>query len=380
MRKGKDYLRQMFVMSVIFTVSIVYGTDKVSSLSTFPEGYTPLEIGNKFSQRFTESPHMSKNMISYPEVCTWYGALKFADVTQDNNLKCKLKQRFDLLLDEEKHLLPILGFFKYVRGHYVDFSMFGSLPLELYLQTNDKKCLDLGIFYADYQWELPDSATQQQISFHEKGLSWQTRYWIDDMYMITILQSKAFQATGDRKYIDRAALEMVSYLDTLQRENGLFYHAPDAPHYWGRGNGWMAVGMTEMLRHLPKDSRYYDRIITGYCKMMNSLKKYQRQDGMWGQLIDKKDIWVETSGSAMFAYALISGVRQGWLDASEYAETARKAWLALADYINNDGDLTEICAGTGKSPDEQYYYNRPRKIGDFHGQAPIIWCAYALLE
>jgi hypothetical protein len=42
----------------------------------------------------------------------------------------------------------------------------------------------------------------------------------------------------------------------LQREaqqpNGLYFHAPDVKFYWGRGDGWVAVGMAEMLRDLPQ--------------------------------------------------------------------------------------------------------------------------------
>ena len=129
--------------------------------------------------------------------------------------------------------------------------------------------------------------------------------WIDDMYMITIVQAWAYRTTGDRKYIDRAAHEMVKYLDELQRPNGLFYHAPDVPFYWGRGDGWMAVGLTEVLKALPKDSPYYKRIMKGYKKMMKSLLQYRNNEGLWNQLIDQPDFWTETSGSAMFTYAFI---------------------------------------------------------------------------
>ena len=80
------------------------------------------------------------------------------------------------------------------------------------------------------------------------GLSHETRFWIDDMYMLTILQLEAYRATGDKKYLDRDAKEMVAYLDKLQQPNGLFYHAPDVPFFWGRGDGWVAAGMAEMLR------------------------------------------------------------------------------------------------------------------------------------
>lgn len=56
-------------------------------------------------------------------------------------------------------------------------------------------------------------------------MSWQTRYWNDDMYMISAIQSQAFGVTNDTKYIERAAFEMAAYLDKIQRPNGLFFHA-----------------------------------------------------------------------------------------------------------------------------------------------------------
>ncbi len=116
-------------------------------------------------------------------------------------------------------------------------SIFGIVPLEIGMQTKDKKYIDYGLGYADRQWDHPDA----------DGLSQETRFWIDDMYMLTILQLEAYRATGDKKYLDRDAHEMVAYLDKLQQPNGLFYHAPDVPFFWGRGDGWVAAGMTEML-------------------------------------------------------------------------------------------------------------------------------------
>ena len=149
------------------------------------------------------------------------------------------------------------------------------------------------------------------------------------MYMITIVQSEAYKATGDPKYINRAAKEMVLYLDELQHPNGLFYHAPDVPYYWGRGDGWMAVGMTELLYNLPEKDPNRARIMKGYLLMMDNLKKYVNKDGLWNQLITEPDFWTETSGSAMFAYAMIVGVNNGWLNKEEYAPVARRAWLGL---------------------------------------------------
>lgn len=73
----------------------------------------------------------------------------------------------------------------------------------------------------------------------------------------------------------------------------------------------------------------------GYLLMMNNLKKYVNKDGLWNQLIDQPDFWTETSGSAMFTYAMILGVQNGWLDKEEFAPIARRAWLGLCNYIDD---------------------------------------------
>lgn len=351
-------------------------------LEKWPEGKDPKSIGLLVANRFVASPHNSfrapapPKSITYPEVCTWYGALKFAEVTNDQTLVNQLEQRFQPLFEEEKHLVP--------RPYHVDFSVFGTIPLELYMQTKNKRYFDMGIHFADVQWSIPADSSQavqeEYQKFLDKNLTWQTRYWIDDMYMITMIQSRAYHATGDPKYISRAAHEMVVYLDTIQNDNGLFYHAPDAPYFWGRGNGWMAAGMTELLNSLPADNKDRSSILASYHKMMSSLKFFQRENGLWGQLVDKPESWIETSGSAMFTYAMIMGIKNGWLSEKEYAPVAYKAWIALTDYINEDGDIANVCEGTNRKDDYQYYLDRKSKVGDMHGQAPVLWCAWALLK
>ncbi|WEK38300.1 MAG: glycoside hydrolase family 88 protein [Candidatus Pseudobacter hemicellulosilyticus] len=364
--------KQIFSFLLLLPFQFLFA--QKNDLTKFPKGYTPEEVGKLIAYRFVDAKHAlhAGKWIGYPETFYWNGSLKYASLTKDKTLLELMEKRFQPLFTTENALLPI-------RNH-VDLNMFGSLPLELYQLTKDKKYLDLGLPYATTQWEVPADAKAEEKAWAEKGYSWQTRLWIDDMYMITIVQSQAYKASGDVNYIDRAAKEMVMYLDSLQRPNGLFYHAPDVPYYWGRGNGWMAAGMAELLRFLPKDNQYRPRILKGYLTMMESLKNYQTEAGMWNQLIDEKDSWAETSGSAMFTYALITGVKQKWLNAKEYAPVARKAWMALVPYVNDKGAVSEVCVGTNKKNDKQYYYDRPRRTGDYHGQAPYLWCVAALLE
>ena len=345
-----------------------------------------LYSSRRIAQQLTENIHFM-----------WLSGRQTPDFRTINDFRSKrLKGRINALFTSVVQLMAEEGFVslttQYIDGTKLESAsnrytfvwrrqnMFGCLPLRFYNITKDKRYLDLGLPYADTQWELPANANEEERKWDKKGYSWQTRLWIDDMYMITIVQSEAYKATGDPKYINRAAKEMVLYLDELQHPNGLFYHAPDVPYYWGRGDGWMAVGMTELLYNLPEKDPNRARIMKGYLLMMDNLKKYVNKDGLWNQLITEPDFWTETSGSAMFAYAMIVGVNNGWLNKEEYAPVARRAWLGLCNYINDKNDLTEVCVGTGKKNSKQYYMDRPRIAGDYHGQAPIIWCAYALLN
>ena len=78
---------------------------------------------------------------------------------------------------------------------------------------------------------------------------------------------------------------------------------------------------------------------------------------------------------------ILSGVKNGWLDEKTYGPAARKAWITLCtSYIDKNNDVHEICEGTNKFNDHQYYIDRIRITGDLHGQAPMIWCAMALVQ
>jgi len=366
MRKIRTILCVILAMGA--AIPAIAGGTKVKSFENWPAGASPREIGTRVAARFIASPHAKSGpagapaRIIYPEVITWYGALTFAQLSGQKDLTAQLVKRFDPLFTTEHGMIPPTV--------NVDYTVFGAVPLELYIETGDQKYLDLGRSIVDKQWENPQP----------DGLSNQTRYWIDDMYMITLVEVQAYRATHDKKYLDRAAMEMTAYLDKLQQPNGLFYHAPDVPFFWGRGDGWMAAGMAELLRSMPADYPQRARIMTSYREMMAALLKYQGADGLWKQLIDHPEAWDETSSTGMFTFAMITGVKNGWLDKKIYGPAARKAWLSLVSKINADGDISDVCEGTNKKNDLNYYLTRARNTGDMHGQGPLLWCASAFLR
>ncbi len=345
--------------------------------SNWPAGASPAEVGKRVSEniiarKFEFEFKPNRQVVIYPEICAWYGALNVAKLTGDANLQERLVRRFDRFLTPE-------GASHISTTNHVDYRVFGAVPLEIYIQTKSVKCLALGKGLADAQWENPTA----------DGITREARYWVDDMFMISAVQVQAFRATGDQKYLDRAALAMAAYLDKLQQPNGLFFHAADSPFYWGRGNGWYAAGMAELLSELPANHPKRARIMAGYKAMMASLLQFQSEGGLWRQLLDQPESWLETSSTGMFTYAMVTGVKRGWLDEKTYGPAARKAWLALVAELDSDNNVKDVCVGTNKGFQEvgadldkqlAFYLARARKTGDLHGQSPILWTAAALLR
>ncbi|HEX7026646.1 MAG TPA: glycoside hydrolase family 88 protein [Gammaproteobacteria bacterium] len=326
-----------------------------------PAGIAKLAINELLSRKhymMYETYHFTG--IHYAEAAMGYGALKFAKATHNSGLLKALSRRYR----------DVPGTGDLLSADHVDANVYGILPLELYLVDQDERKLKEGLALADAQWLKP----------RKDGLTRQTRYWIDDVWMINSLQVQAYRATADSKYLDRAAVQTEAYLRQLQQANGLFYHGKDAPFYWGRGNGWVAAGLAELLSELPRDHPRYEMIASGYKRMMKALLTYQADDGMWRQLIDKPESWKETSSTAMFGFSMATGVKQGILLDKKYSNAYKKAWAALVTYVDKDGKLHEVCVGTGQSRDIDYYLQRPRTAGDFHGQAPLLWFARIMLN
>lgn len=293
--------------------------------------------------------------LHYAEVFAAVASLKTAAVLQDKAMEDSIINRYHELLDANSQLIS-------ERSH-VDHNVQATLPFAIYQLTGKEEYKKLGLKYVDSQYAetTPD------------GMTTQARWWADDMYMIGILQLSAYRISKDKKYLDRASKMVAAYLPKLQQANGLFLHGPNAPFYWGRGNGWVAAILGELLTDLPETDPNYKLILSDYKRMMDALVKYQSENGMWRQLIDYPYSWVESSGTAMFAFSMTRGIDLGLLKGKKYKIAADKAFEAIVAHVNKAGEIREVCVGTNKMPDRDFYLERPRVVGDFHGQAPLLW-------
>ena len=69
--------------------------------------------------------------------------------------------------------------------------------------------------------------------------------------MAGALLGRACILTGESRYVDVLAKFLLE--GNIQQDSGLFWHCRSAPFYWGRGNGFAAMGLTETLTYLPDD-------------------------------------------------------------------------------------------------------------------------------
>ena len=350
-------------------------------LSADPLNYRP--EGFRGSGYFAEHGYGDGVAPHYAVVSLWANAIACARKSGEWGVLDELVKSFDRFYGEARFAVTPI--------RHVDFTVFGALPAEVFLACGDPRAAAMAIDFAERQWEKPGPRDaypwyfelpplEERMAWWEKGYSAQTRLWIDDMYMITFLQTQAYRITGERRFVGRAAKEMALYLERIQNPDGLFHHSPEAPFAWARGNGWMAAGMSMLLSYLPKDDGHYEAILAGYRKMMATLLANQRESGLWGQIVDDAGSWDETSGSAMFAYAFQSGVNAGLLDAATYAPAARRAYLALVAKLDSHANVADVCEGTGPKNSRDHYLGRARVNGDPHGQAPLLWLCSALLD
>jgi unsaturated rhamnogalacturonyl hydrolase len=122
--------------------------------------------------------------------------------------------------------------------------------------------------------------------------------------------------------------------------------------FWSRGNGWAIAAHAKVLGLLsPTESRWpeYQNNLRGVAR---SVLRTQRSDGLFNvNLADPNDHGgPETSGTAMFAFALAFGIRTGRLDRATYLPVVARAWNGMVTTaVHPDGFLGYV-QGPGDRP------------------------------
>lgn len=210
-------------------------------------------------------------------------------------------------------------------------------------------------YISKHQFRLPDGTLARQ---RPQAVS----VWADDFYMGISFLAQMGRLTKDGKYWDDAIKQVTQGSARLFDESkGLYDHGwsentdgYDPRFYWGRANGWAALAMTELLAELPASHPGRDKVLHYYRQLMRGLVEQQDGTGLWHNVLDRHQTYLESSASAMFVYSLARGVNEGWLSPI-YGPAAITGWNGLVTRVLPDGRVDGICEGTTYANDHTYY-------------------------
>ncbi len=182
----------------------------------------------------------------------------------------------------------------------------------------------------------------------------------DAVFMAGPILAATGRLTGDRRYFDAAAVHFASMRKFCLREDGLYRHSPLCEAAWGRGNGFPALGLALALSDWPEDHPAYQPLLEEYRRHLAALKPHQdSQTHCWHQVIDHPESYDEYSCTCMIGFAMARGIRRGWLRPEDYQSSVDRAWKAIESRTSPNGDLVNVCTGTGKQKTLQDYFDRP---------------------
>ena len=200
--------------------------------------------------------------------------------------------------------------------------------------------------------------------------------WCDTMLSVPPFLVRMSQVTGDVTYFDEAVDQVLKHADHLQDPGtGLYHHAWSAaqngylgPAYWGRGNGWVLLGDVAVLSVMTDTHPLRPTLLSIYRDQAAALLPLQDSSGLWHNVVNHTDFYLETSGTALIGYALEQGVAEGWLDNAQFVPSVESARLGMWRKILAGGMVTDVMAPTGPLPNDAIYNTLPHSELQLYGQ------------
>jgi rhamnogalacturonyl hydrolase YesR len=210
--------------------------------------------------------------------------------------------------------------------------------------------------------------------------------WADDMYMSVPALAQTGKMTGDPRYYDDAIRQVRQISQRLfVPSKGIYRHGwvsvnpASIDIYWARANGWCMMAMCELLDVLPADYPGRDDVLNQLRAQIQGVAPLQSGQGLWHQLLDRPDSYLETSASAMFVYSIAHAVDRGWIS-PVYGSLAQVGWNAVALKVGAQGEVEGTCVGTNFALDLPYYYFRPSSPLAAHGYGPVLLAGSEMLR
>jgi len=235
--------------------------------------------------------------------------------------------------------------------------------------------------------------------WHNKRMNGQM--WVDGIFMGQMFLMRYGKSIGDREYCwNEVTKQITIYAKLAERGNtGLYLHGYYEPGHggsvpawadqktglsrevWSEGLGWYALVVVEALAELPRDHPRRPELEAVFLQLAKGLKATQDgKSGRWFQVVDKgdrSDNWTDTSGSAMFTYAIAKGIEIGLLDQSEFATVVQRGYRGITANarINEQGlvDIYSACDGLGVQYSYDRYIHFKQSVNAKEAVAGFLW-------
>ena len=340
---------------------------------------------------------------------------------------------------------------------YIDGCMIMAL-LEIYATTKEEKYLNFADYYEDFrisddgtidgynkeEWNLDNiNGAKNLITLYEltkkkkyrkaaakifqqieeqprtsEGNFWHKKIypnqvWLDGLYMALPYYMEYEVLYDNSENINDIYRQFFNVYDKMRDKNtGLYYHGYDSTksifwaneetglsqNFWLRSLGWYSMALLDTLNKADdKGSQNWNKLKEIFVQLCDSMLAFQDETGMWWQVPNypnKGANYLETSGSAIYAYSLLKGARTGILEDEKYRKAGKKAFEGICNkYLKTkDGKLSlgGICLVAGLGPENkpnrdgsfEYYMSESIVEDDAKGVGPFIlaYNEYRLLE
>jgi unsaturated rhamnogalacturonyl hydrolase len=186
--------------------------------------------------------------------------------------------------------------------------------------------------------------------------------WVDSLYMAPPFLAVA----GD---LDEALRQIHGMKNRLwNTKNKLYAHIWDEDRqvfkraaHWGVGNGWAAAGLSRVIRILPESRTNEKQELVAHLKdLLDGCLAYQRPDGLFHDVIDNPETFVETNLAQMLAYTIFRGIAGGWLP-PDYKIHADRMRTAAHKKVDASGYVQGVCGApafdrAGTAPEGQAFF------------------------
>lgn len=240
------------------------------------------------------------------------------------------------------------------------------LPLSFLAElTGDKRYLDICLEWA--QWIMSDFPRTKEGGFQHitSDSVNEQELWDDTLFMTVLFLANIGRITKNKEYIQEALYQFLLHAKYLaDRTTGLWYHGWTflknnnfAGAFWGRGNCWITAAIPEFLAIAgdvcsDAEKRFLIELLN---RQIESLAKYQDEDGMWHTLVDDNSSYKETSATCGFAYGILRAINMGIIEKS-YKICSEKALAAILGNIGSDGVVNNVSYGTPMGRESKDFY------------------------